>query len=1104
MKITRALAVLALLSFGCQGGPPDTWGDTPEGDGPRIVWDLYAEPLPDIPLPNDVATWPDPTSPSGFRLNVSLVVPTALEVNTREHFNSLDGWGTYAPISVAFEEHIDLEDLLERQGGHDNFHESDFGDHAIYVVDLETGIPSLVDLNGGNFYYSVTHTDQYYPNDEHLGDSNLLFETREEDTNGNGELDPGEDMDYDGVLDHPNTLDGQLTGDPLETYDRMAWFYERETKTLVLRPILPLRQNTRYAVVITDRLIGENGESVRSPFANVHHVRQTEDLASLPDHFAAHPELYGDLSTRGWDGVAFAWSFTTQSITHDLDTIRDGLYGRGVMSYLQEDFPTDVMPAQMQGGRDCPDPGAGTYYATGEQFRTLLRTAAVDVFGLNEVEAEEAVQTYSTLGHIVTTFFETPYFFGDPDDEQLEDAFQMDYTTGEARVTRELISMTMFIPEEGPDFQQPFDPFLYVHGHGSSNAEILLYGGLLLQHGNALVVLNAHGHGAGLSRVERLAVGALFDDACISPTADAMLASRARDLDGDGDEDSGAHFWTAYVFHVRDSVRQTVIDHQQAIRILRSYDGEEMATPMPPVVHPGTGREIEFDGDFDRDGVQDLAGDFDGNGVPDIGGPAAHYAFAGGSLGGITTGTMVGAEPAIDTAIPVVGAGGLSDVAIRTENGSVVPAMILRVMGPLVMGVPSGGPTPDTSCAEGDVSLHFLATSLTSAARTEFACVPGSMMAEEDLLLVRNLANDEIGCGGTIRGAGNFRVPIPSDAGDEIVVELYRGGRDLIHYGDCEWFGDAPEPDLVVDTFEIANGTDAGTCANCARYEDTTWDQGATLVAPTAGFGRRRQTPDFRRLIMLAQIALDPADPINYAARVFLDPVTAPDVATRPRNILSAQTTGDPNVNIAAGNTFARAAGVLPFLPPDAPEVYAEFRASAEFGTRYPGMPTPNDVLREFHVLEGIPRLQRHPVPGGEEFLADVDDFSDGLNFYAANGTQQLPPADGGVAPVVASPPLRFFRQSRRMTSPTDDVWSWVDGQPHSGVLNAYVIPRGIHGFNVIFDPTIGFDNAVYLFNTLGRYVRTHGTDLPYVTDPMGHHCQEDSSCSYIRRPAIP
>ena len=37
------------------------------------------EPLPEIPLPNDVATWPDPTSRTGLRLKASLAAPTAIE-----------------------------------------------------------------------------------------------------------------------------------------------------------------------------------------------------------------------------------------------------------------------------------------------------------------------------------------------------------------------------------------------------------------------------------------------------------------------------------------------------------------------------------------------------------------------------------------------------------------------------------------------------------------------------------------------------------------------------------------------------------------------------------------------------------------------------------------------------------------------------------------------------------------------------------------------------------------------------------------------------------------------------------------------------------------
>ena len=86
-----ALASLLFVSFaGCDGGGlPTGWRETPDGDGPRIVWDLYSGTLPVIPLPNDVATWPDPSSPTGMRINASTLVPTGLESRTRALFDEL-------------------------------------------------------------------------------------------------------------------------------------------------------------------------------------------------------------------------------------------------------------------------------------------------------------------------------------------------------------------------------------------------------------------------------------------------------------------------------------------------------------------------------------------------------------------------------------------------------------------------------------------------------------------------------------------------------------------------------------------------------------------------------------------------------------------------------------------------------------------------------------------------------------------------------------------------------------------------------------------------------------------------------------------------------
>src|SRR5205823_4168532 len=62
---------------GCLSGQPIE-GLAPARDtgGPRIVYDPTRKPLPEIPFPNDLGTRPDLGSPTGLRLNSSLVAPS--------------------------------------------------------------------------------------------------------------------------------------------------------------------------------------------------------------------------------------------------------------------------------------------------------------------------------------------------------------------------------------------------------------------------------------------------------------------------------------------------------------------------------------------------------------------------------------------------------------------------------------------------------------------------------------------------------------------------------------------------------------------------------------------------------------------------------------------------------------------------------------------------------------------------------------------------------------------------------------------------------------------------------------------------------------------
>src|SRR5262249_46498210 len=126
----------------------------------------------------------------------------------------------------------------------------------------------------------------------------------------------------------------------LPDVDNVLTWYEKETDTLILRPIVPLEEKTEYAVVLTDRLHGSDGKPVRSPFPYVHHPLQKDSVG----HVAAVMKgaYYGDISGTGLDHVAFAWTFTTQPVYEDMRLLRDGLYGRGPFAQLASAYPPDA------------------------------------------------------------------------------------------------------------------------------------------------------------------------------------------------------------------------------------------------------------------------------------------------------------------------------------------------------------------------------------------------------------------------------------------------------------------------------------------------------------------------------------------------------------------------------------------------------------------------------------------------------------------------------------------------------------------------------------------------------------------------------------------
>src|SRR5205823_13182136 len=129
----------------------------------------------------------------------------------------------------------------------------------VCLVNLATGVPTILDMGNGNFPITLRDLDRYWPNDPHLDSQNVLFETHEEGAGlGQDAYSPALDQDFDGVLDHPNTLGPLRAGGIAGVDDLMTW-YERETDTLRIRPLLPLDEKTEYAVVLTDRLRSADG-----------------------------------------------------------------------------------------------------------------------------------------------------------------------------------------------------------------------------------------------------------------------------------------------------------------------------------------------------------------------------------------------------------------------------------------------------------------------------------------------------------------------------------------------------------------------------------------------------------------------------------------------------------------------------------------------------------------------------------------------------------------------------------------------------------------------------------------------------------------------------
>ncbi|HUJ25151.1 MAG TPA: hypothetical protein VLW85_03975, partial [Myxococcales bacterium] len=644
---------------------------------------------------------------------------------------------------------------------------------------------------------------------------------------------------------------------------------------------------------------------------------------------------------------------------------------------------------------------------------------------------------------------------------------------------------------------------------------ILGFSGTFAKFGVASVAIDAYGHGIGVDPLTEVLIRTVAAKYGLDAFADDIFFGRARDLDNDGIEDSGGDFWTADTFHTRDVVRQSVIDWMQLARLFRTFD----ATGTMAM-----GQKIIKAGDFNNDGIPDVSGPatwpnnvFLADGKTKVfnkgdANPGADTFVFGISLGGILSGVLPAVEPNIDAAAAVSTGGGLADVGIRSTLTDVVQAVFLELFGPFFATchfdpAPQNGPTdPQTGmpigvCEAGDPDTLVLVVQDVNHER-DIPIAPLKLAANQPVM-VKNLAQNPAGipctpdpktgvvpkidgCAyGVADGSGRLRLPLSADwpslsstsvppqaAGlpPKVTVTVLSPGDPL----EVDVLGATPQ---TMTTYQLAS-----------RFFGVTYNAGDPLTSPARGYGLSRNTPEFRRLMQLSQLILEPGDPINYAPHYFHDLLPA---RTTPANVLIVGTSGDPGVPINTAVSLARAAGLVEMSAPD-PDY---------------GIPI-DQVLVKSGVIEGIPGTQRFDDPDGGVYAAlpghvtcnPGDDCTGQVlidpTCYSLDGGI----CDDGLQAPRLNPPLRaqLERQSAPAVSNTYSLGAsqCAAGQPGvSALMIPYLNRTGQHGFQ---NPQPGkvFDMDQYMANVIGRYFECRGRELHF------EGCQQDlASCPWIPPP---
>lgn len=1113
MRIRHATSplLLAALTLPCMtscmegNAQPEALRVTRPTGGPRVAFDLEERPFPEIPFPNDIATRPDPTSPTGKRVNISQIGGIDAEQRVRKELNRQTGFGVYSPISVSFDAPLDLYTIIDR---HQELVPS-FENDVVYLVNIDQESPwfgelVLLDMGRGNFPINLDEPERYFLNDSHVDGTNLFFETRlEEDTNKDSIFGPLEDLDDDLVQDIPNLLDP--LADPL-AQGQLLTFYERETRTLILRPVIPLRPATTYAVVLTRGLTGEGGLPIESPFSGINHTRQTADLEALrkvlPDKLPARFDTT-------LDTIQFTWSFTTRTPTAELEAIRAGLYGHGTFAWLKDAYPAKIeLIHDAQAGR-TDNPMIFNVDKIIELLAPLISEASGSASGV------AINKTFEDVDYVISGSFISPHFLVDhdglaeriptadeiePGDHQAIDrlvmheeneAFDLNINSGFAITRKDEVPFLCVVPKPTPAQQAPFPTIIYSHAIGSTRFEALAFSGAMAKFGMATCTIDAVGHGVAIPPEFDGLLATLTKRLKLDNFPAILAHSRGLDLNGDGAVDSGGDYFSTDLLHSRDNFRQSTVDQLQLVRLLRSFDGssrfDEVDENSPFVA---ARRDLIAGFDANSDGVTELRGDFNGDGVVDLGGDVSYVSW-GTSLGGIHTTLLAGIEPSVKAVASNAGGGGMLDIAGRTSIANVRVGALLRTFGPLLVG------RPVTQGDETLTQLSFILPNVIRAQEVPIARVPA--LEDGDVVVLRNRAresselvkDDELYSNARVRHQ-RFRTSIATDATPLAARRTLQGITDpldvLTEVASCAIARACGEQECPDD--HACNGADECTPVTTC-LEDFDASQTLALAAQEAHIVR----DPARYGDKLAIEIYDANNNLKHTITTFelnalygglLYPKGAPLASLVEGWGMARQTPqfrrfwqigqmllepADPAV-FAMG--YARQPLKFPYetavnqtsrtnalivgtlgdqtVPIDSGLALARATGALEFMREDPryGM-TPNQYLVHEHVYEGIADLDRHPAY--QNMLFDPDDLDRG---------QWRSERDGRSSPETDAPLRSTFRT------------------PQGGLLALrlpYLDERGEHTFNAP-NPSLSFDIHTFMLNQVGWFLANGGTQL--------------------------